>query len=434
MTQSDQDAAALLQFAASYDDACRNGSSKANFRKLIPKATAIAPCALRLLDEPYPKGYKHSHFQPIEHEVDQCYLAILSIVPPKDRTKPIIELMHLLGAGGVWATSNCAERGWVPAVEAECDLHSEDDWAVIRWRTALLGHLSVDLEAPHERPTASLKTKPKLHSWRMQVRQLMEILRTQSYQDQPEHFAKCLQQSDSELWRVQILQSFEAAQIHADRKLLQIVAENLISQTTRIYDPDDDSGWLNSARDLTCLYQSAHRAACRVHDENLQQEFLKRIVAILPRAAGEGVHFPRILEVFEGEVPVWVRVVCDGPKGSLIIERFESEMHKPGAQSDLRSLGAYWAMTGATKAKAVRIRRTFRVQSDTTEVAYGVGLAVGYGRCTLSVSEAWVSLCEAGFGRTLQCLTAFVNGYAEARDDSRTKWSARLARQLSKNR
>jgi len=434
VTQSDQDAAALLRFAALYDNACRNGGSKADLTKLVSAAIAIAPRALRLLDGSYPPGRNYSHFQPVEYEVDQCYLAILSIVPAKDRTNAIIKMMKSLGAGGIWAMSNCAAREWVPAVETECDLHSDDDWAVLRWRTALLEHLSVDLRGSRDRLTAKRKVKPSLHRWRTQVRQLMETLRTQSYKDQPDHLTKFLQELDSKLWRIHVLLSLETARIRADRGLLKIVAKELVSQRARIYDPDGDPMW-NSARDLTCLYQSGYRAAWRVRDKDLQQEFLKRIVAILPRAVGEDIHhpyaqIPGILKDFEGEIPVWLRLVCDGPRDSAMVERFEDQMLKPGGPSDTRSLGAFWAIAGAPKAKAGRIRRAIQVSSEISEVAYGVGLAVGCRCSTLSVSEAWMSLCEAGFGGTLKRLTAFVNGYAEAREDPRAIWSARLVRQL----
>ncbi len=266
----------------------------------------------------------------------------------------------------------------------------------------------------------------------------METLRSRSYEDQPDHLTKLFQESDSKLWRILVLLSLETARVRADKGLLRTVAKELFSQSARIYDPDQDDDWdSGSARDLTCLYQSGHRAACRVGvgDKKLKREFLERIAAILPRAVEEDIYHPYahtqgILEDFEGEIPVWVRVVCDGPRDSAVVERFENQMLKSGGTSALRSLGAFWAMAGAPKAKADRIRGVCQHPTEHDEVAYGVGLAVGCGCYPLSVGEAWLALCEAGFGGKLESLTSFINGYAEAREDPRAIWSARLVRQL----
>jgi|GEM_PF-5181525 hypothetical protein len=88
-------------------------------------------------------------------------------------------------------------------------------------------------------------------------------------------------------------------------------------------------------------------------------------------------------------------------------------------------------MTGTPKAGADRIRGIFRHPTDKHHIAYGVGIVVGCGCSTLTVSETWMSLSDTKIGRTLESLTAFINGYAESKEDPRAIWSARLVRQLS---
>ena len=385
LSEGDQDMVALLRFATLYDNTCRRAGSEADLTKLIPAALAVAPRVLRLSDTSYPPGPESDHFHPVQYEIDDCSLAILSIVPADQRTDAIIELTkeRQLGHGGM-AASHCSSRGWIPAVESGCDLYS-DDWAVFKWRAALLEHLSVDLRSSSERPSAKQKAQPTLHRLRSQVRALMGILRSRSYQGEPEHLTPFFEESDAELWSIHVLLSLEAARVHTDKTLLQAVAKELLSQSTRIHNPADRRP--GPAWDLTRLYQSAHRAAGRVGDEKLQEELLERMIAIYPHAVGERA-YEGILSDFDGEMPVWVRVVCDGSRDMAVVRRFEDvmvEMLKlgrpkspEGATAARRSLGAFWAMTGASKTKADRILGTCRHLTHAHHVAYGVGLAVGY--------------------------------------------------------
>ena len=443
VTQADRDVVTLLRFAASFDEACRRTSSKKDFAELIPAAIAVAPRALRLLDTTYPPGHQyHLGATPVLSTVAECRLAILLIVPLEKRTDAVTKVIDSFGEDG-GATTGCAARGWIPAVELGCDLNS-DEQAVFDWQSALLEDLSVDLRSSDRPPAGDPKSHPRLHRWRSQTRGLMKALRSRSYKDDPEHFATFFrEEEDSDIWRVHVRLSLKAARVRADNELLQMVIWELFSQSTRIH-----GGFANrGARDLTRLYQSAHSAAVRVGDETLQQESIKRIIAIYPDALRE-VLWEADLSDLDDEIPVWVRIACDSSRDSAVIRRFEDvilEQEKvgngipsgstiqgvPGSRTEaLRSLGAFWAITGAPQSKTDRIRGVCKGADDNEDVAFGVGIAVGCVGSTLIVSEAWKSLSDAKFGGTLKSLTAFCNGYAEGKEDRHAKWTARFIREL----
>lgn len=438
LTQTDQDLAAILRFAALYDRACKSKNSKTELKKLIPAAIKLAPQALRFGNAPYPTKQRYSPHQYILvlGEFDQCYFAIISIVPPEQRTADIKKMADHIVYGG----SSCSDRGWTLAFETWLDSRTyddsyDDDLAALYWQSALLENLNVNLQKPEKQIPVNKNIHPKLHRWRTQVRGLMDVLRSRSYLKKPKFLHPFIQEKDDELWQTLVLLSLEVARINADKTLLQHVSKELLVQRERVYDPEKDDGWPNLARDLQYLYLSAHRAAVRVKDENLQQKLIKEMISIAPYTRVKTSDLSSNLNNFD-TVPVWVRVVCDKSRDVKLISEIEELMikllkNKKEGEEGRKTLGTIWAMNGASQIKAKKILSLCKKRDEQHDVTYGVGFSVGSGCSSLSVTEALTSLRKAGIGGdTLVNFTAFCNGYTDARDDSRKTWTNRLAQKL----
>lgn len=380
---SDQDMAALLRFAAIYDEDLHNNASERDLSKVVSVAIDVAPRALRLLETSYPPEGYFFHFHPVREEVYLCSLAMLSIVPDADRSDSMKTLLEQV-SGNLSVVFTCSERGWIQAAETGFDLESDDDDAAFIWRSALVETLNVDLRGTSRLAIpAPSDEQRELQLWRIRIRKLMEDLRNRVYLQNPDRLSRYFQEQDTELWTVQVLLILEVARVRRDNELLVTAANELLKQSDRIYDFANPSP-NDPVSDLDCLYHSALRAARRTGNRKLQDQLTSRVIQLIPAVLEESrtVHGndAAVLSHFGGEIPAWTRELCVGSAELDLVERFENTVFEVDARRlPFSALGACWVVNGASREKMERLFRLCNTWDDESALLHGVGIAVGFG-------------------------------------------------------
>jgi len=442
----DQEKIALLRFATRYDKACKSRFPDSEFAKLVPIAINFAPQLLHLNETiVFPESTYPGQYFPFELEIEQCSLAILSIVPPDRHTNAI---KYLFKQDVSFKGLGCSNRGWRLAFETGLDLWNERGneeldvlgLDVLVWRSALLENLSVDLQNTDKRLYASEVEHPNLDYWRTQLNALVEVLRSRSYREKPEALLPFLQEPDDRLWRFHILLSLESARVLADQKLLTLVSDEFLTHSERIYNPDS-TNFENSDQDLIKLYLSAYQAALRVEDKALQKVCFSRLISIGPNTTGGSYfNYNGELNEFDTGTSVWVRFVINGSRDRAAIKQikhcFLSIQKEEGITfAEWQPIGVLWALNGSSKSEAMDLLKLCDEEIERSDFFYGVGFTIGDGRSLITVSEALMILREAADGTiTTNCMASFCNGYTNARQDPQKAWTASLVQILGSPR
>lgn len=424
--QLDQEMIQLLQFSARYDKALQAKDPHPEIQKLVPAAIALAPQALHLRETSYPpKGYSTISYHPVRTEIAQCALAIQVIVPLEKRTDAIHKLLEridlLFGLG-------CTRRGWTSAFDAGLDLLAKRDesLAILIWQSRFLENFGVDVNNSILLSSDRLKTHPKLSRFISSVKSILNQLRNQTYKKSPEVLTALLQEPDSELWRFYVLLTLEAARLRADERLLQLASRNLLEQSQRLYNPNNED-YEHMLRDLNILYFSAYRSAKRVSNQKLQNELMTRMLSLFPAASNEDSH-NNILKDRIDEIAIWAYLVSDCYGNPMWLQKFEEQAGELGSDY----IGIFWALTGKTKIKDKEILTMYDKSYHLDGVAFGAGFAVGTGRASLTVGEAWISLCQANRSyNTLERLAAFCSGYTRGKESPQEIWDTRFIQELT---
>ena len=442
----DQDMVALLRFSALYDQTVHQRATKEDLSNVAAAAVEVAPRALRLFESSYPPAWRDLHFHPVHSEVALCSLAMLSIIPGPDRDDALKKLLENV-SGDFPVALECSRRGWIDAAETGFDFAGDD--AAFAWRTALLETLNVDLRGRSRlAENASSDERRDLQLWRSRIRTLLKDLRNREHVHHPNSFSRYYLEVDDEMWRVQMLLILEAARILGDGGLLNTTTSELLQRSDRVYDKSAPVAGEHSARDLTVLYHSALRAAERVDNLKLREDLYARLISLVPDVFEEVFNHPAqspnpgaVLLDFDEPVPTWVRVICTSRAERDIIVEYENAVFKFQASSQARfvgpsspfaALGACWAIRGSIPAKMKHLLQRCESEEDEHALAYGAGLAVGFGSCPFSLSEMWLVLETNGCGKSLPYLTALTQGYVDARIDPYKRWSVRFVQELTR--